>query len=81
MTLRNQAGRIYDDDLWARLDAVMARARRFLHSTRAIRARTFTPICRGCQQAGRTHVSPPTYPQRYVCVNCRRRWIGVPNFG
>ena len=45
-----------------------------------IRAKPFTPVCRGCQQAGRTHMSPPTYPQRYVCVNCRRRWIGVPNF-
>lgn len=58
MTYRESTRPIYDDDLRTRLDAAMARAQRFLDSTMPIRAKTFTPFCLACQQAGRT-LRPP----------------------
>jgi hypothetical protein len=81
MTRRDSASEqrpIYEDNLRVRLDAAIGRARRFLSSTIPVRAKTFTPFCQGCQKAGRPHVSPPTYPQRYICAHCHRRWIAVP---
>jgi predicted SprT family Zn-dependent metalloprotease len=80
MTRRDSASErrpIYEDNLRVRLDAAMALARRLLSSTLPVRAKTFTPFCRGCQQAGRRHVSAPTYPQRYICARCNQRWITV----
>jgi hypothetical protein len=70
---------IYDDDLRVRLDAAMARAQRFLDSTRPVRAKTFTPFCMGCQQAGRKHDSPLTAEQHYICAHCHRRWVTQPS--
>jgi hypothetical protein len=78
MTRRDSARPIYNDDLRVRLDAAMARTRRFLDSTLPVRAKTFTPFCMACQQAGRQHVSPPTYPQHFICAHCHRRWIAEP---
>jgi len=34
----------------------------------------FTPQCVNCRQSGRTHESPPTYEQHYICAHCHRRW-------
>jgi hypothetical protein len=77
---------IYEEDLQARLDAAMARTRRFITSTEAVRARadsqhstSFTPYCSNCQQAGRTHDSAPTREHYYICVHCHRRWATPPS--
>jgi transposase-like protein len=84
MTTRASLARgraIYDDDLQVRLDAAMARTRRFLNSTQAIRASVrapFTPFCMSCQQSGRRHESLPTLEQHYICANCHRRWVAQP---
>jgi len=77
---------IYDEDLQVRIDAAMARTRRFMMSTQAIRAsagpqrRTpFTPYCSSCQQLGRTHDAPPTSEQHYICGRCYARWTVQPS--
>lgn len=75
---------IYDRDLQVRLDAALARARRFLDSTSPRRASVwprdtpFTPFCLSCQESGRAHAFPPDYPQHYICAHCHRRWVGQP---
>jgi Uncharacterised protein family (UPF0184) len=73
--------RAIDDDLEARMDAAMARTRRLINSSKAIRATVraqygtpFTPRCASCQQSGRTHDSPPTSEQHYICASCQARW-------
>jgi transposase-like protein len=74
----NHRRAIYDDDLQVRLDAAMARTRRFINSTEAVRASVrppFTPYCLSCQQSGRTHDLPPTSKQHYICAHCHRRWV------
>jgi hypothetical protein len=72
---------IYNDDLQARMDAAMARTRRMINSSKAIRATVqspygspFTPRCVSCRQSGRTHDSPPTSEQHYICAACHARW-------
>jgi predicted SprT family Zn-dependent metalloprotease len=69
--------RVRDDDL----DARIARTRVLLKCSSAIRASvrshhasTFTPLCVDCQQSGRTHHSPLTSEQHYVCAHCGGRW-------
>jgi transposase-like protein len=76
---------IYDGDLPARIDAAMARTRRFITSTEAVRASVqsrcgtpFIPYCLSCQQSGRTHNSPLTSEQHYICAHCQRRWAVLP---
>jgi predicted SprT family Zn-dependent metalloprotease len=73
---------VYDDDLHTRMEAAMARTRRFIMSTQAVRATVqsqdgtpFTPRCANCQQSGQTHESPPTSEQHYICAHCHKRWI------
>ena len=75
---------IYEDNLQARLDAAMARTRRFITSTQPVRAPSqhglpFSPSCMNCQQSGRRHPSPPTFEQHYVCAHCHRRWVAQPS--
>ena len=67
---------IYDDKLHARMEAAMARTRRFITSTQAIRAsirpqeyKAFTPVCLSCEQSGRTHDSPPLSEHHYICAH------------
>jgi hypothetical protein len=90
MTTRaaTQQRAVYDDDLHTRMEAAMARTRRFIMSTQAFRATVqsqdgtpFTPRCANCQQSGQTHESPPTSEQHYICAHCQKRWVvdGVPN--
>jgi hypothetical protein len=81
-SLLTQRRAIYDDDLQARMDAAMARTRRFVNSTEAVRASVqsqhgtpSTPFCLGCGQAGRTHDAPPTSEHHYICAHCHRRWL------
>jgi hypothetical protein len=76
---------IYDDDLNVRLEAAMARTRLLLKCSRAIRATIgakyglpFTPRCGQCQELGRTHVSPLTSEQYYICARCQNRWAVQP---
>jgi predicted SprT family Zn-dependent metalloprotease len=77
---------VYDDDLHTRMEAAMARTRRFIMSTQAVRATVqshdgtpFTPRCANCQQSGRTHESPPTSEQHYICTRCHARWTVQPS--
>jgi transposase-like protein len=77
----NQRRATYDDDLQARMDAAMARTRRLINSSKAIRATVrsqygtpFTPRCANCRQSGRTHDSPPASEQHYICADCHARW-------
>jgi transposase-like protein len=73
----------YDDsDLAERMEAAVARTRRLIDCSRAIRASVesqdgmpFTPQCANCQQSGHTHESPPTLEQHYICAHCHRRWV------
>lgn len=72
----------YDDsDLVERIEAAMARTRRLITCSRAIRASVesqdgpFTPRCAGCQQLGHTHESRPTSEQYYICAQCHERWV------
>ena len=73
----------YDDsDFAERIDAAMARTRRLIDCSRAIRASVesqdetpFTPRCANCRQAGRTHDSPPPTEHHYICAHCHKRWI------
>ena len=76
----NRQRAIYDDDLRVRLDAAIARTRRFLHSSQFVRAgdpeqAPFMPRCSGCRQSGRSHRARPTHPQHYICAHCPRRWV------
>ena len=76
---------IYDDDLKVRMEAAMARTRLLLKCSRAIRATVsakyglpFTARCGRCQQLGRTHDSPLTSEQHYICAHCQARWAVEP---
>jgi len=77
----------YDDsDFVERMEAALARTRRLINCSRAIRAsvksqeRTlFTPFCLSCGQAGRAHESRPTSEQQYICAHCHRRWATQPS--
>jgi predicted SprT family Zn-dependent metalloprotease len=71
-----------DSDLPERMEAAMARTRRLINCSRAIRASVeshdgtpFTPRCVNCQQSGRTHESPPSSEHHYICARCHRRWV------
>ena len=73
---------IYDDALQVRIDAAIARTRRFIIASDAIRAtakRPFVPFCLSCQQEGHLHDSPPTGEQHYICPHCHRRWVAQPS--
>jgi formate dehydrogenase maturation protein FdhE len=70
-----------NDSALSAIDAVSARTRVLLNCSRAIRATvrseygaTFTPRCVHCQQTGRTHHSPLTSEQHYICARCCARW-------
>ena len=73
----------YDDsDLVERMEAAMARTRRLIDCSRAIRASVesqdetpFTPRCANCRQAGRMHESPPSSEHHYICAQCHKRWV------
>lgn len=80
MTLGRPRG-IYETDLQTRIDAAMARTRRLIQCSRAVRASVtsphgtpFMPRCVGCGQPGRAHDSPPTSEQHYICAFCQSRW-------
>jgi hypothetical protein len=77
---------IYDGDLKARMEAAMARTRMLLKCSRAIRATVgsqygmpFTPRCASCRQSGRSHNSPLTSEQHYICARCHARWAVEPS--
>jgi lysyl-tRNA synthetase class I len=73
----------YDDsDFAERMEAAMARTRRLIDCSRAIRASVeshdetpFTPRCANCRQAGRMHDSPPTAEHHYICAHGHKRWV------
>jgi transposase-like protein len=77
-----QKRHVTDDDL----DARIARTRVLLKCSRAVRASVrsqnatiFTPCCVGCDASGRTHHSPLTSEQHYICAHCYRRWATLPS--
>jgi hypothetical protein len=73
----------YDDsDLVERMETAMARTRRLINCSRALRASVesqdgtpFTPRRANCHQSGRTHESLPTSEHHYICAHCHRRWV------
>jgi hypothetical protein len=73
---------VYDRDFHTRMEAALARTRRFIMSTQAYRATVqsqdgtpFTPRCANCHQSERTHESLPTSEHHYICAHCHRRWV------
>ena len=89
MIIRASATRrpaIYDEDLLTRMNAAMARTRILLKCSRVIRATVgsqyglpFTPHCVTCRQSGRSHDSPLTSEQHYICTRCQARWAVLPS--